>query len=109
MKIQEPRNHHFKSDDDFDESLIRAIADSVSNKIILHVKKNPASIDDISKELGVEKTTIQKKVNILLKLCLIEEIDDIKRQGRTAMYQSKIQDIFVEFRNKKLDVKISQM
>ncbi|MBS1268496.1 MAG: hypothetical protein MAG458_01225 [Nitrosopumilus sp.] len=45
----------------------------------------------------------------MLKLCLIEEIDDIKRQGRTAMYQSKIQDIFFEFRNKKLDVKISQM
>ncbi|MBS1268497.1 MAG: hypothetical protein MAG458_01226 [Nitrosopumilus sp.] len=68
MKIQEPRNHHFKTDDDFDESLIRAIADSVSNKIILHVKKNPASIDDISKELGVEKNYYPKKSQYFVKI-----------------------------------------
>lgn len=68
MKIQEPRNHHFKTDDDFDESLIRAIADSVSNKIIPHVKKNPASIDDISKELGVEKNYYPKKSQYFVKI-----------------------------------------
>lgn len=107
MKIQKSKN--FRFDGDIDESIVRIIADPVFNKIILFLKKNPASIEDISKEMKLQKTTIQKRVNILLKLCLIEAVDDTKTQGIPILYQSNIQDICIEFKNKKLDVKISHL
>lgn len=109
MKNQELKNIIFNNDDDFEESLVKVIADPIFNKIIRYVKKNPASINEISKELRLDKTILRKKVNILLKLCLIEIVPDTKFQGRTTLYTSSVQDIFIEFKNKKLDVKISKI
>jgi predicted transcriptional regulator len=76
------------------ESVLLALSDSFCRKVLSCVSKKAKAVDEISKELGLSKSTIYRKLHWLEKVKLVRVSGTISDDGcKKFQYQSRIESI----------------
>lgn len=76
------------------ESILLALSDPCCRKVLSSVSKKAKTVDGISKELGLSKSTIYRKLHWLEKIRLLRVSGTISDDGcKRFHYQSRIDSI----------------
>ncbi|WP_316506348.1 winged helix-turn-helix domain-containing protein [Nitrosopumilus sp.] len=91
------------------ESILLVLSDPYCRKILSSVSKKAKTIDEISNELGLSKSTIYRKVHWLEKTKLVQVSGTISDDGcKRFYYQSRIDSILTIYFDEGHIIKISQ-
>ena len=91
------------------ESILLALSDPCCRKVLSSVSKKAKTVDVISKELGLSKSTIYRKLHWLEKTKSVRVSGTISDDGcKRFHYQSRIDSILTIYFDEGYTIKISQ-
>jgi len=92
MPIEEYKNEVMESDAmvALVVERLRAMADENRIRLLLRLKKGPAGVGELAKEIGLAQPSVSKHLGVLKQVGLL----DCERRGTAAIYSIKDQTIF---------------
>ncbi len=69
---------------------LRALADESRIRLLLRLKRGPASVGELARELGVAQPSVSKHLSVLKQAGLL----DCERRGTAVIYSIRDQSIF---------------
>ena len=87
------------------ESIVKLISDKYARRIIDSIQSHPKSAVQISKEIGIELSSIYRRLHKFEKHNLLKITFQITSDGKKSFYyQSKINAVIARYHNGKFDV-----
>ena len=87
------------------ESIVKLISDKYARRIIDSIQSRPKSAVQISKEIGIELSSIYRRLHKFEKHNLLKITFQITSDGKKSFYyQSKINAVIARYHNGKFDV-----
>ena len=91
------------------ESILLALSDPCSRRVLSSVSEKAKTVDEISKDLGLSKSTIYRKLHWLEKTKLLRVSGTISDDGcKRFHYQSRLDSILTIYFDEGYTIKISQ-